>query len=74
MIKLGASFSSINLFNENIIEVGVATLIEKCKIAKDNELSGLEFLSCIPGSIGGAVVMNSGCYGDDISKILVSIP
>ena len=33
----------------------------------------LEFLSCIPGSIGGAVIMNSGCYDNDISKILVSI-
>ncbi len=74
VIKLGASFSSINLFNENIIEVGAATLDRKiANFAKDNELSGLEFLSCIPGSIGGAVVMNSGCYGDDISKILVSI-
>ncbi len=74
VIKLGASFSSISLFNENIIEVGAATLDRKiANFAKENELSGLEFLSCIPGSIGGAVIMNSGCYGDDISKILVSI-
>jgi len=33
----------------------------------------MEFLSCIPGSIGGAIIMNSGCYGSDISKILLSI-
>ena len=33
----------------------------------------MEFLSCIPGSIGGAVKMNSGCYGSEISKVLVSI-
>ena len=33
----------------------------------------MEFLSCIPGSIGGAISMNSGCYGSDISKILVSV-
>ena len=33
----------------------------------------MEFLSCIPGSIGGAIIMNSGCYGADISKILLSI-
>ena len=32
-----------------------------------------EFLSCIPGSIGGAIIMNSGCYGEEISNILISI-
>ena len=41
--------------------------------AKDNNISGLEFLSCIPGSIGGAIIMNSGCYGSEISSILESI-
>ena len=41
--------------------------------AKDNNLKNLEFLSCIPGSIGGAVIMNSGCYNYDISKVIVSI-
>ena len=38
-----------------------------------NQLSGFEFLSCIPGTIGGGVRMNSGCYGEDISKILISV-
>ena len=33
----------------------------------------MEFLSCIPGSIGGAIIMNSGCYGYEISDILSSI-
>ena len=41
--------------------------------AKDNSISGLEFLACIPGTIGGAVIMNSGCYGSDMSKILKSV-
>ena len=41
--------------------------------AKENNLGNLEFLSCIPGSIGGAIIMNSGCYNNDISKVLVSI-
>ena len=56
------------------IEVGAATLDRKvANFAKDNNLANLEFLSCIPGSIGGAVIMNSGCYENDISKILLSI-
>ena len=41
--------------------------------AAENSIANLEFLSCIPGSIGGAIRMNSGCYGDEISNILISI-
>ena len=33
----------------------------------------MEFLSCIPGSIGGAIIMNSGCYESEISNVLISI-
>ena len=74
VIKLGASFSYTKLNNMNIIETGAATLDRKvANFAKDNNLTNLEFLSCIPGSVGGAVIMNSGCYEHDISKILLSI-
>ncbi|GIR64160.1 MAG: UDP-N-acetylenolpyruvoylglucosamine reductase [Pseudomonadota bacterium] len=74
VIKLGSNFSNINLTDKNIIEVGAATLDRKiANFAKENGIGNLEFLSCIPGSIGGAVIMNSGCYGNDISKVLVSI-
>ena len=74
VIKLGSSFSKIKLINTDTLEVGAAALDRKVSnYAKDNGLSEFEFLSCIPGSIGGAIIMNSGCYGDDISKILISI-
>ena len=74
VIKLGSSFSKIKLINTDTLEVGAAALDRKVSnYAKDNGISEFEFLSCIPGSIGGAVIMNSGCYGDDISKILISI-
>ena len=74
VIKLGSNFSYTKLINKDIIEVGAATLDRKvANFAKDNNLANLEFLSCIPGSIGGAVIMNSGCYERDISKILLSI-
>jgi len=53
---------------------GGATLDRKvANFAKENSLTNLEFLSCIPGSIGGAITMNSGCYDNDISKVLISI-
>ncbi len=74
VIKLSSNFSEIKLLKKDIIEVGAATLDRKvADFAKNNNISGMEFLSCIPGSIGGAVIMNCGCYGSDISKILQSI-
>ncbi len=74
VIKLGKSFSYTKLIDDNIIEAGGSTLDRKvAEFAKENRLSNFEFLSCIPGSIGGAVIMNSGCYEYDISKILISI-
>jgi UDP-N-acetylmuramate dehydrogenase len=74
VIKLGTNFSNIKLINDDTIEVGAAVLDRKlANFAKENNLANFEFLSCIPGSIGGAVTMNSGCYENDVSKILVSI-
>tara|TARA_B100001248_G_scaffold166124_1_gene125681 strand:+ start:2454 stop:3359 length:906 start_codon:yes stop_codon:yes gene_type:complete len=74
VIKLGSSFSDIKLKDKLTIKAGAATLDRKISnFAKENGIGGLEFLSCIPGSIGGSVIMNSGCYGSDISKVLVSI-
>ena len=74
VIKLGKDFSFIKKISDNVLEVGAATLDRfVANFAKDNNLKGLEFLSCIPGSIGGAVIMNSGCYDNDISKVLISI-
>ena len=74
VLKLSSGFSQIKLIEKDIIQAGAATLDRKVSnFAKDNNISNFEFLSCIPGSIGGAVIMNSGCYDNDISKILISI-
>jgi len=74
VIKLGNGFSYTNLQEKNIVVAGAATLDRKvADFAKENSLENLEFLSCIPGSIGGAIIMNSGCYENDISKVLLSI-
>ena len=74
VIKLGNEFSYTKLVNKNTLDVGAATLDRKvANYAKENNVGNLEFLSCIPGSIGGAIIMNSGCYENDISKILISL-
>ncbi len=74
VIKLGSQFSGIKKLDQNTIQVGAATLDRKvADFAKENGIGNMEFLSCIPGSIGGAIIMNSGCYGSEISNILKSI-
>ena len=74
VIKLSSNFSYTKLIDEDTIQAGAATLDRKvANFAKDNSITNFEFLSCIPGSIGGAIIMNSGCYENDISKILISI-
>ena len=74
IIKLGNKFSYTKLLKNDEIEAGAATMDKKLSdFATENSLSGFEFLSCIPGSIGGSITMNSGCYGEDISKIFVSL-
>ncbi len=74
VIKLSPSFSKIELIDKDTIQAGASAMDRKISnFAKDNGIGDFEFLSCIPGSIGGGVIMNSGCYGDDISKILTSI-
>ena len=73
-IKLGKSFSQIKLLDNETIEVGASAFDKKlANYAQENLISGFEFLSCIPGSLGGAVIMNSGCYGEDISKVFLSL-
>ena len=59
--------------DDEILEVGAGTLDRTLsRFAADNSILNFEFLSCIPGSVGGAIIMNSGCYGDEISNILIS--
>jgi len=74
IIKLGVPFGRLSLFDKNTIIAGSSVLDKKLSnFATENSISGLEFLSCIPGSVGGGIKMNTGCYGEDISKILISV-
>ncbi len=74
VIKLGKSFSNITLLDKETIIAGTAVSQKKVsEFAKDNNISGLEFMSCIPGSIGGGIRMNSGCFQKEFKDILISI-
>tara|TARA_B110001454_G_scaffold184085_1_gene179591 strand:- start:664 stop:1572 length:909 start_codon:yes stop_codon:yes gene_type:complete len=74
VIKLGKNFSNISLLPNGIIIAGSACSDKKLsEFARDNEIGGLEFLSCIPGTIGGGLRMNAGCFNREFKDILVSV-
>ena len=73
VIKFGKDFDYKKI-NNNIINCGPATPKSiLAEYAANNNLTGFEFLYCIPGTVAGGVVMNSGCYGSDISKVVLSV-
>ena len=74
VIKFSKNFNNISLLRENVIIAGSAVLDKDLsEFAFKNNLSGFEFLSCIPGTVGGGLKMNAGCFGTEIKDILVSI-
>ena len=73
-IKLGKNFNKISLTKDNIVIAGCSNLDKNVSdFACENHLGGLEFLSCIPGSVGGGIRMNSGCFGTEFKDVLISV-
>ncbi len=74
IIKLEKNFNRLSILNSNIVISGAGVLDRKlADFAANNNLSGFEFLSCIPGTIGGGIKMNAGCFEREIKDILVSV-
>lgn len=71
-IKLGKAFSAIEIKEDNIICGASVSCPEVARKAELNSISGLEFLTGIPGSIGGAIRMNAGSYGQEMKEVLIS--
>ena len=74
VVKLSKYFSNISLLGEDIVIAGSGVLDKVLSdFAMKNNLSGFEFLSCIPGTVGGGIKMNAGCFGKEFKDILLSI-
>ncbi|PMC38346.1 UDP-N-acetylenolpyruvoylglucosamine reductase [Bacillus sp. UMB0899] len=71
VIKLGAGMDQFELNGETLTVGGGYSVIRLATIISKKGLSGLEFASGIPGSIGGAVYMNAGAHGSDMSNVVV---
>jgi len=71
VIRLGREFSDIKIEGD-IVKAGALALdANVAKISAEHGVGGLEFLSGIPGAIGGALRMNAGCYGTETKDVLI---
>ena len=74
VVKLGKNFSNVSLLPNNLIVAGSACTDKKLsEFALSNGIGGLEFLACIPGTVGGGLRMNAGCFKKEFKDILISI-
>lgn len=72
VVRLGRGFADVRVDGELVHCGAVALDVNVAQAARDAGLGGLEFLSGIPGTIGGALRMNAGAYGAEIKDVLVS--
>ncbi len=74
VIKLGKNFSNVSLLPNGLVVAGSACTDKKLSdFATENEIGGFEFLACIPGTIGGGLKINAGCFNREFKDILISI-
>ena len=72
VIKLGNNLKDMKLDGTQLTVGAGYSIVALAVLISKKGLSGLEFASGIPGSVGGAVYMNAGAHGSDISKILTN--
>lgn len=73
MLHLGKEFSRIEVQGNKIICEAGATLAQVANKAYQAGLSGFEFAAGIPGTIGGAIVMNAGAYGGEMKQVVTKV-
>ncbi|MBO5424176.1 MAG: UDP-N-acetylmuramate dehydrogenase [Lachnospiraceae bacterium] len=70
IIQIYSNMNSIKIEDDVIYAEAGALLSKVASFARDNELTGMEFAAGIPGTLGGAVVMNAGAYGGEMKDII----
>jgi len=72
VVRLGKAFANVEARANSEIYAGAAALdAQVAKAAAQAGIGGLEFYRGVPGTIGGAIVMNAGCYGSETKDVLV---
>jgi UDP-N-acetylmuramate dehydrogenase len=73
ILQLGDNFQMVSVSEEGVITAQGGILLSKlANIAAENSLTGFEFASGIPGTLGGAVTMNAGAYDGEMKQCLIS--
>ena len=72
VVRLGRGFAGLSVDETEITAGAGATCLQVATAARDHAIAGLEFLSGIPGLLGGALRMNAGAYGTEIKDVAVS--
>lgn len=73
IVKLGGNFLKTRCKNNTIIAGAGLSLFSLAKILREKELGGLEFAFGIPGTVGGAVLMNAGAFEDEIGNYVEKV-
>lgn len=71
VIKLADNFSDLNIAGDRLTAQGGRSFVSAAHHAIRNGLSGLEFATGIPGTVGGAVMMNAGAHGGEVKDVLI---
>ncbi len=73
ILQIGSRMSRIRVEGSRITADAGALLSQVAKAAYEHGLTGLEFASGIPGTVGGAVVMNAGAYDGEMSRVVTEV-
>ncbi len=74
VLSLAGEFEKVSLIDETTVFAGAAAMnVSVANLAKDNSLTGFEFAHGIPGTIGGALIMNAGAYGGEMKQVVKKV-
>ena len=73
VIRLGRAFSRVRAEGTNITAGAAAADVNIARYALNAGISGLEFLTGVPGTLGGGILMNAGAYGAEMSDVLIKV-
>ena len=73
ILEIGPKMSDVLVHGTRIVAKAGATMAQVARAAMEHGLTGFEFASGIPGTVGGGVVMNAGAYGGEMSQVVTQV-